>query len=146
VEAFRPDFEYLKSKGYINDKEFNQLLEAHEAMTSASLPKASLVHGDYSPYHVFIQNGEVAGIIDFAVSYAGDPRKDISTMHFYLNEKQTLAFDKGYGKLASDDLMREYDLLQAAVKVEHRDKKGYKDRLPSALKILKKNLLDLSNG
>lgn len=140
VEHFRPDFEYLNEQGYINDKEFKKLVDAHEATASVFLPQASLIHGDYSPQHIYTANGAITGIIDLGVCRAGDPRKDIATMHFFLSPDEAKIFDSGYGSLANDPMMTRYDLLQAAVKVEYRAKKGFADRLPAALEALKNNL------
>ena len=44
---------------------------------------ASIVHWDFTPDNVLVQDGRVSGVIDWEGVRAGDPRFDLVTLAFY---------------------------------------------------------------
>lgn len=144
VEEFKIDFGSLERKGFIDKKERLKLEAAHEVSANIPLRQASFMHSDFSPQHVFSDGVSITGIIDLSTCYAGDPHKDITNMQYFLNQEQLSAFNNGYGPLSTDELIPTYALLAAANKVAYRADKGFIDRLPSALKILKQRLKEIN--
>lgn len=43
-------------------------------------PRLALLHGDLNPYNVFVQDGEIAGIIDWSYARYGDPLFDFARL------------------------------------------------------------------
>ncbi len=98
--------------------------------------QAVLNHGDYHPWHVFVEDGAVTCIIDWSSCYAGDPRSDVAEALFHLSPDKAAAFKQGYGSDADDPLVKKYLQLIAAWKVTYRHENNYLDRMPHALRVL----------
>jgi aminoglycoside phosphotransferase (APT) family kinase protein len=59
--------------------------------------KSTVIHGDFEPKHILVENGQITGIIDFENYKLGDPVYDFAWWDFFQHKKypiETLA--KGY--------------------------------------------------
>lgn len=77
------------------------ILRALEILTQerATYPSVEpkLVHGDYVPKHILVENGQIKGILDFENATGGDPVKDFAYWDFFASEKYPLeALKAGY--------------------------------------------------
>lgn len=140
IERDKLNHDALVVPGYISEEEFELLERIRMEISEIDITKASLVHYDFHPEHVFAHNGHVTGFIDFANAVASDPRTDIAKAHYEFPREFQKPFDEGYGELASDPMVSKLGTLFAAQKVIYRHEEGYLDRIPKGVKILKDKL------
>lgn len=140
VEEYKIDFAALQKQGVIDESTRIRLDQAYKIILNADLPRASIIHNDFQPQHVFSDGENITGIIDVSSSYAGDPRMDIAYMQYHLEGDELEAFNRGYGELATDPLMPAYRVMVAISKIDYRVERGYTYRLPAGLKMLSKML------
>ncbi len=103
---------------------------------SASYPatQSKLVHHDFMPKHILVDNKQVTGIIDFESAIGGDPIMDLAHWHFFykdaLNVEEII---KGYTnkEIFSDDFRRLFNLWRIYLGLMHlkfkytqKDQKG----------------------
>lgn len=142
VIQFRPDFEFLLQNELVTTKAYDIVIKNYEDTVNLELVQASFNHGDFSPQHLYSNGEQITSIIDLGNCYAGDPRKDIATMHYFLNENEIRFFDKGYGISVEDvDVIKKYTMMLAVSKLKYRITNNYTDRIPYAMQALKKALL-----
>lgn len=71
--------------------------------------ESKLLHSDYRPAHIFFENNEISGVIDFEVARAGDPVQDISTWDYYFWDRLPLEWIiEGYTNKALFD--KDFDI------------------------------------
>jgi aminoglycoside phosphotransferase (APT) family kinase protein len=72
----------------------------------ADADSGHLLHGDFTPRHVFARNGRIAGIIDWGDAICGDPLYDLGrVLHSAVLERDD---DVNYGLAAVDRLLGTY--------------------------------------
>jgi aminoglycoside phosphotransferase (APT) family kinase protein len=57
-----------------------EILDADARRREASATKSCLVHGDFNPTNILIQDGAVSGILDWEFAHSGDPYMDIGNL------------------------------------------------------------------
>jgi aminoglycoside phosphotransferase (APT) family kinase protein len=78
--------------------------DRHDLLAGAE--SGHLLHGDFSPRHVFARNGRIAGIIDWGDAICGDPLYDLGrVLHSAVLERDD---DVSYGLAAVDRLLGAY--------------------------------------
>jgi aminoglycoside phosphotransferase (APT) family kinase protein len=68
-----------------------------ELLDTVQTPHTSLIHGDLGPGHILIQDGAVAGIIDWTDSNLGDPALDLSWLLYGASELMARSVGDAYG-------------------------------------------------
>lgn len=59
----------------------NEYIKKYEKLVTNT--ESKLLHNDYRPIHIFFENNEICGVIDFEVARAGDPIQDLATWDYY---------------------------------------------------------------
>lgn len=57
-----------------------EILDANAQRREGSSTKCRLVHGDFNPTNILIQDGAVSGILDWEFSHSGDPYMDVGNL------------------------------------------------------------------
>jgi aminoglycoside phosphotransferase (APT) family kinase protein len=97
-------------------KQAYEILNDHLRFFACAAPV--LLHGDFSPKHWLVKEGNIEGIIDFEDAKGGDPVKDFAWLNFYYGESIPLErLMKGYGnkKLFDDS----FDLKMKLYRIHH---------------------------
>lgn len=79
---------------------------------SASYPEThpSLIHGDFTPKHILVDNKKVTGVIDFENAMGGDPVMDLAHWHFFFKDQLNVEeIIKGYKK--KEDISTDFDRI-----------------------------------
>jgi aminoglycoside phosphotransferase (APT) family kinase protein len=124
---------YLLEQKVITEEEGEILRQAHNELKSLDIRDAFVQHQDLNTSHIFVEGGQISGIIDLEKVMAGDPRDDIAKTLVYQTPSQQEAFIKGYGDLAKDSVVTKYLLVIAAGKVQFRMQNGMKEGAEKAL-------------
>jgi aminoglycoside phosphotransferase (APT) family kinase protein len=135
---------YFAKRRFASSSDIEKIEAAFCNILEADVGQASFLHNDFNLNHIFTDGEQITGIIDLSAAYAGDPRSDIAVSHYFLPPNARADFDRGYGDLALDRLVSQYDLAVAARKLVLRDKRDLTDRIPGAIEILKKTLNQVS--
>jgi aminoglycoside phosphotransferase (APT) family kinase protein len=64
-----------------------KILKRESLILNEIYSECRLVHGDYNPTNILIQNGEVSGILDWEFSHSGSPYMDIGNLLRNTDEK-----------------------------------------------------------
>lgn len=131
---------YLLEEDLVTTSDFKKIMMAHEKIVNEPLDQAVLVHKDFHGDHIFTDGDEITGVIDLSSALAGDPRYDIAVSLFFQNQLQQEAFQRGYGDLALDPLIKSYLLFIAAYKLKWRHKKKMELGVKAANQTLQKFL------
>ncbi|MCC7433729.1 MAG: phosphotransferase [Methanoregulaceae archaeon] len=79
----------------------------HETATTVKpTEKACVVHGDLYPRHVLVQEGVVAGVIDWGDVHLGHPAMDLSLMVTGFDAEHWPGFLRAYGQPISEEDLR----------------------------------------
>ena len=129
----------------ITSEEVEKLNKIFEQISSQNPGQSYLIHRHINKMHVFVDKGEISGIIDLARLAAGDPRYDIALSFVLQEERQQKYFKKGYGELADDQTVLKYFVTTLPLKIMWRMNRNEerKEFAEKFLPILKKILADL---
>lgn len=84
-----------------------KILESHKDLFAKFSPK--LLHSDFGPDHIFVNEGKISGIIDFENARGGDGVWDFSWWSFFWNTRPSIRWlEEGYKREA--ELGEDYDL------------------------------------
>ena len=88
---------YLESVGFLESAaRYLPLLDA-----PPSDRRPCLVHGDLYARHLLVENGALAGIIDWGDAHFGDPACDLTIVWTFLPEEARPAFREAYGPISA---------------------------------------------
>ncbi|MGH2479100.1 MAG: phosphotransferase [Ktedonobacteraceae bacterium] len=94
----------------LHSQDTAELLHALQALVTAHQDEphraTDIVHGDFNPANILVQDGQVSGIVDWDGSYAGDCTFDLATLLFY-------AYDEVEARIC----LWEYALERASLKL-----------------------------
>jgi aminoglycoside phosphotransferase len=98
---------WLVDAGYLERTVGDRLLNRFDTAVPLvrRLPVGRLLHGDLQSGHVFQNDGDYTGIIDFGAAQAGDPRWDLARVLLWDGDAALDALLDGYG----DDVVTEED-------------------------------------
>lgn len=122
------------------------ILENHRDLYK-QVTEGQLIHGDFGPEHIFVDNGEIVGIIDFENCMGGDPVMDFSWWDFFYGRNYPVKLLlKGYeNKMILENFelkLRLYRLYRGLFLLQYYDDENN----PHGIEITKKNLsLDISS-
>lgn len=141
-ETFDKAVGFLREKKLITPKEVEKLNKILKEISALNLEQSYLLHRHMRREHVFIDQGEISGIIDLARLAAGDPRYDIALSLLSQNERLQKYFKKGYGELANDPVVLKYLATTIPLKIMWRINRneGRKESAEKLLTILRKIL------
>lgn len=81
-------------------KKVYQILEKNSSVFNTVNPH--LLHGDYGPKHILINNGRISGIIDFENAKSGDPVYDFSWWSYFYGKRLLIErLISGYQKVSN---------------------------------------------
>lgn len=121
------------------------ILEDHRDLYK-QVTEGQLIHGDFGPEHIFVNNGEIVGIIDFENCIGGDPMMDFSWWDFFYGRNYPVKLLlEGYENkriLENFELkLHLYRLYRGLFLLQYYDDENN----PHGIEITKRNLsLDLS--
>jgi aminoglycoside phosphotransferase (APT) family kinase protein len=115
--------DFLFDKELITEEEAKKIRGVYSEIEALEFGQASFLHRDLHQDHVFVKDGNISGIIDFASSMAGDPRQDIAMSLVFQNKEEREYFKKGYGELANDPMVQKYMMIIALHKILSRFKR-----------------------
>jgi aminoglycoside phosphotransferase (APT) family kinase protein len=87
------------------DLDPNVILQALEILKKGAIEyqpiKSMLVHNDYSPKHILVDQGRITGILDFEIAEGGDPIREFARWEFFYGDSYPLEpFREGYANKA----------------------------------------------
>ena len=117
------DVNILTEENFISDTD-SIIIKKYWLKNSEALkdiPFLSLVHGDFCLDHIFVDNGEFSGLIDFGDAFWGDPLIDLA--YFRLKDANKSYGNDNYRKFAKayfdliNDNYEGYDFARAEVRI-----------------------------
>ena len=129
---------------HLIDREEEELLDRTlESLKDTRLDRAVFLHADLQGANVLIEDGRIAGIIDPANGFAGDPRFDVAFAFMEQVAWQRQAFARGYGGAAADPLVMRYLVWVAARKLAWRHQTGDDAAMEPARRVLAEALREV---
>lgn len=111
------NLEDIVRDGLVSGSVYARVERTIDAMCTADVGPARLLHNDYTSGHIYTDGRAITGVIDFGNALAGDPRHDIAMSRYFCNADEADAFGRGYGPRARDPMVHTYDIYIAAIKV-----------------------------
>jgi aminoglycoside phosphotransferase (APT) family kinase protein len=139
-EGFDKVVDFLVKNNLITSEEAGKLNKILEELDSLGLTQSHLLHRHMHDVHIYVDKGEISGIIDLARLAAGDPRDDIALSLVFQKERQQEHFKKGYGEMANDPVVLKYLAIAAAKKTMYRFQRAGGKNVGKILETLKDTL------
>ena len=126
----------------IDEAEEEMLIANLNSLDDVRLDQAVFIHHDLNKHNVLVEDGRIAGVLDPANGYAGDPRLDIAIAYFWQARWQRQAFASGYGGPAMDPWVARYHVWASAMKLMRRHQSGRAALAEQARRMLTEALHD----
>lgn len=118
------DLEYLSEHNLVTKLEYKAILSIYNEILKAEVNQSVFIYNDLHKAHIFTDGEKITGVIDLGNSFAGDPRYDIASTLFFLEDSEAEFFKEGYGDLSEDPMVSKYLIMIAALKSGWRHKAG----------------------
>src|SRR5206468_2652045 len=110
-----------------------------QSSAARNVRRGHLLHNDFHGAHIFVDAGEISGVIDWGRALSGDPRLDVAQTLFFLDDESQESFAAGYGVANVDPVVTKYQVVVAAEKAAWRHSMGlteYRDVALARLRAL----------
>ena len=107
--------------------------------------KPQLIHGDFTPANILVDNGNISGLIDFEFAEGGDPAREFANWDFFYKDSFPIqALSDGYTDTSiwNDNFALKYNIWKVylcVANIVHYSKEKNESRLEQS----KQNLVDV---